>query len=367
MAVQQVNSRSERNKIIAAALLGVLALASLWFAFGPSLTGSSTKTTVSTSPTPRSGSSPRRDIDEVKMPSKAEQDLAYMVPVSYSPNAFGAPDPGRNIFAFYEPPPPCLDCPPPPTPFVTPPTPTPTPTPPYLVAFVSPQNVYAGSKSFRLEMNGDKFTPDAKLFFNGNELPTSFVSPQRLSANVPANMISGAGSAQVIARSPDGSKYSLPVMISIQAPPTPNFQYVGMIARARYNNDTAYFIEQGKPTPTGARLNDVVGGRFRLISIDAEKVIFEDTMLGFKHSVELYRPAPGTAGSTVPTGPGGRPLPQPGGFQPYNPSAPGVSQGIPGIPDGIPRYVPPNRNANVNANVKRPVDDEDDDNDNRRH
>ena len=350
MAVLEGKSPSERNKIIAAALLGVLALGALWFAFGPSFTSGSTKVVVSVSPTPRSGSSPGRELGEVKMPSKEDQYLGYMIPVVYHPGIFDAPNPGRNIFAFYEPARPCPECLPLPTPYVTPPTPTPTPTPPYTLVSVSPQSVYAGSKNFRLEFNGDKFTPDARIYFNGNELPTTFVSPQRLAANVPANFISGAGQLQVIARSPDGSKYSLPGFVMVQAPPTPTFQYIGMIGRTRFNNDTAYFLEQGKQTPIAARLNDVVAGRFRVTSIDADKVLFEDTSLGFRHRVDLYRPAAGTS-TTNPLGPGGRPFPQPGGFSPYNP---GGTQIAPGINTPI-------RRGNVNANVRRDADDDEDD------
>jgi hypothetical protein len=47
MPVLEGKSTSERNKIIAAVLLGVLALVSLWFAFGASIGGS---TTVKVSP-----------------------------------------------------------------------------------------------------------------------------------------------------------------------------------------------------------------------------------------------------------------------------------------------------------------------------
>ena len=68
-----------------------------------------------------------------------------------------------------------------------------------------------------------------------------------------------------------------------------------MIARKRYNNDTAYFQEEGKQTPISGRLNDIVGGRFQLISISAEETIFEDVNLGFKHKVALFRPEPGDA------------------------------------------------------------------------
>ena len=290
------------------------------------------------------------------MPSQAEQNLGYMIPVVYSPQNFGAPGPGRNIFAFYEPPPPCPGCPPDPTPTPKPIIPTPTPQLPYEIFGVSPQSVYAGSKSFRIEVAGDRFTPDAKIFYNNRELPTTFINSQRLAANVPAEFIANAGQAGIMVRTPDGSKYSLSSFMQIQAPPRPQFQYIGMISRQLGNNDTAYFQEPGKQLPTGYRLNDVVAGRFRLVNISAERVVLEDTNLGFRHPVELTRPTPGS--STV-TSPGARP----GGFPgfPQNPGAAPVTRGIPGIPDNIPRYTPPNRNTN-----QRPVDDEDDeDTDNR--
>jgi hypothetical protein len=361
MAVFEGKSPAERNKIIAAILLGVLSFFALWFAFGPSLGGS--KTVATSSPTPKPSVAPaNRELGEVKMPSLGEQQLVYeSTPIFYNPNIHIAPDPGRNIFAFYEPPKPCPECPTPtpkPTQEVTP---VPEPSPPVLLTFVTPQSVYAGAKGFRLEASGDKFTPDVRLVFNGNELPTSFVNPQRIYADVPANLIAGEGNRTVIVQTPDRSLYSTQVIISVQPPPKPTFQYVGMIARKRYNNDTAYFIEQGKQTPTGWRLNDVVAGRFKLVNIDADKVVLEDVNLGFRHTVELFRPP---AGSATTTGPTGRPgFPQPGGFTPYNPGNPSSTQGIPGIPDGIPRYVPPRGSSNSNRPVKRDVDDNDDDDD----
>lgn len=360
MTVLEGKSPAERNKIIAAILLGVLALAALFFAFGPNLSGGATKVTVSVSPTPRASATPSRELGEVRMPTREEEQLGYMFPVVYNRLANYAPDPGRNIFAFYEPPPPCPECPTPipptPKPIIAPPTPP----LPFELAFVAPQSVYAGSKAFRLEVTGDRFTPDAKIYFNGAELSTTYVNPQRLAANVPANLITAEGSPQITVKTPDGTKYSLPSFMAVQPPPKPAFRYIGMIARRLGNNDTAYFEEQGKTTPTGYRLNDVVSGRFRLVDISSERVIFEDVNLGFRHPVELFRPPPGT----VTSGPGpttGRPG-FPGGFP--RPISPSGSQGIPGIPDGIPRYIPPNRNSNTNANrPKRNIDDDEDDED----
>src|SRR5690606_4601543 len=147
-------------------------------------------------------------------------------------------------------------------------------------------------------------------------------------------------------------KYSLSTFLSVQPPPKPQFQYIGMIARRHGNNDTAYLQEPGKQLPTGYRLNDVVAGRFRLVDISAERVVMEDVNLGFRHPVNITRPTPGSAPAGIP-GIQNRP---PAGFPgfPTNPRNP--TRGIPGIPGNIPAYTPPNRNTNT-----RPVDDDDED------
>lgn len=361
-------SPTERNKIIAAAVLGLMSLLALYFAFGRSMFAGSTKVTVTASPTPRtqeaSPGSRSAAAGDLRMPSRQEQDFYNMTtPVVYSPSGFGAPDAGRNIFAFYEPPPPCPTCTPLPTPIPTPPTPTPTPTPPMRVYNVSPQSVFAGSGAFRLEVVGEKFDPSARIYFNQSELPTQFVNEQRLVTTVPASMIAGAGSARILVQTPDGKLYSDQVMISIQPPPTPQFQYVGMIARAKHNNDTAVFRESNRPE-FAARLNDVVGGRFRVISISSAEAVLEDVNLGFRHRLPLYRPEPGS--TSGPGQPPGRP-PQgefPAGiYQPYNPNMqnPNVQQqDIPGIPNNIPRYVPPQPGQPPTPQPQKKDDDDDD-------
>lgn len=363
MKLFEGKSPTERNKIIAAIVLGVSAVLALTYTFGGSFFGGRSKTTitVSASPTP---TATRRSAETVSMPSREEENLIYTtMPVRYVPGDFYAPDAGRNIFAFYEPPPPTPFVPtpiPPPTPEIII-TPTPTPVPPLLVGFVTPQSVYAGARTFRMEVNGDKFTPDSLIYLNGNQLPTTFVSPQQLVADVPSNLIANAGSLYVIVRTPDNRLYSNQIALNVQTPPTPQLQYIGMIARQRSNNDTAYFQEPSKPNapPVGARLNDVVGGRFRLTSISAVETVFEDVNLGFKHRLALYRPTPGQ--STGSNNPNQNPDLNPGRFQRgnpnlnnpnfNNPNPPGVPYTIqpgeiPGIPSNIPIYVPPTPNPN---------------------
>lgn len=363
MNVFEGKSPAERNKIIIAVVLAVLALASLYFAFGESLFGSSTKVTVKVAPKP--SVTPVKSGAPDKMPSLGEQDFAYTTtPIVYNPGMNSAPDPGRNIFAFYEPP---VPTPYSPTPYVPiePRTPTPTPEPPVLIAFVMPQNVYAGAKGFRLEVNGTKFTPDTKIYFRQSAMPTSFVSSEKLTTDIPAGLISTQGPAQVIVQTPDGIKYSNQVMLNILAPPKPTFQYIGLVARKLANNDTAYFQETGKDEPLRARLNDVLGGRFKLVSISTEETKFVDTQLGFSHTLKLYRPAP----SEAPAG-SQRGFPAGGTYQPYTPQTyqppQNVTipeqQNIPGIPNNIPRanqQARPNAVPNkIDPNDPNPPDDD---------
>lgn len=378
MKIFEGKSPAERNKLIAAIALGVMALLALTYTFG-GMFFSSKKTTVavSTSPTPTpKTSAPKGDTQNATLPSQDEVNFQYETTPVVSPGNFYAPDAGRNIFAFYEPPPP--------TPYVTPvapvktptpiPPPVPTPTPPILIGYVTPQSVYSGSKTFRLEVSGDKFTPDSVILFNGSQLPTTFISPQKLVADIPANLIAGEG-ARIITVVAPGGQYSNNISLNVQAPPTPTFKYIGMIARKRFNNDTAYF-DEGKQTPLSGRLNDVFGGRFRLISISAEETIFEDTTLGFKHKLPLYRPEPGTSASSGGTNPNNPGLISPTGIplrgernlynNPNNPNQNNQVQPtyvppqgeIPGIPNSIPRYNPTPQNQQQQKKVD--VDDDDD-------
>ena len=356
-------SPSERNKIIAAAVLGVLALVSLFFAFGRGMFASSTKVTVTVSPTPTPAAPARpANTDAFKMPTADEQAFTYTtVPVVFT-GAPSAPDAGRNIFAFYEPPPPCPTCPTPtPKPIIVP---TPPPPPPayYRVDMVNPQMVYAGQRGFRIEIIGDKFDPDAKIYFSQMQLPTQFLSPQRLVADIPASMVAAEGPQQIIVQNADGKRYSDQRILTVQPRPTPTFQYIGMVARKRHNNDTAYFMMPGTSTPVSARLSDILGGRFKLVSISPQETIFEDVNLGFRHPVKLQVPPPGSATSPAPT----RGFPGGENYVPYNPNLPQQYQvppagSIPGIPDNIPRYIPPAANR-PQPSEKKEDDDTDGDN-----
>jgi hypothetical protein len=359
MAFVDIKNPAERNKLIAAILLGVVALAALYFAFGRSLFGSSTKAATTSTPTPKPSVSPGKD--NFKLPTAEEQNFQDVTTlIVYNPRTAGAPDPGRNIFAFYEPPPPTPYSP---TPVRTPPPtppPTPGPTPHFVVSYIGPENVYAGSRGFRLEVNGDRFTPDARIYFSQTEMPTTYVNGQKLVTDIPSNLIAGEGPRQVIVQTPDGKKYSNQVMLSVQAPPKPQFEYIGMIGRKRYNNDTAYFLEKGKQTPFGARLNDVVGGSFRLVSIQPAEVTFVDVNLGFRHKIAVTKQS--GSGSSGPAGPAGPMINNGfgpgGGLPPPQNTSPDC---VPGIPCNIPRSGVPTPQPGRTP-VRKDVDDNDDGN-----
>jgi hypothetical protein len=376
MKILEGKSPAERKKIILAIALGALVLLMLVYNFSGMFGGRKTTINVSVSPTPTPATSTNasRTNNQIQALNQEAINQDWLTrPVAYTPGSFYAPDAGRNIFAFYEPPPP--------TPYVVvekpikTPTPTPTPTPvppaPLLLGYVSPQSVFAGSKTFRLEVNGDKFTPDTLIIMDGSQLPTNFVSPQKLTTDIPATLIAGEGQRTIMVRTPDGKLYSDPVQMSVQAPPRPTVEYIGVQMARRGNNNTAYFREKGKPTEFSARLNDIINGRFKMVSISVNEVIMEDTSLGFRHKLPMSR-------STVAGGAGVQPSTNRGGFndrnntpgrfpvdgttvQPYNPTMP-QTQEIPGIPSNIPRYVPPPPPNPQQQKKQEDVDDEDGDN-----
>lgn len=320
-------STTERYKLIAAIVLGVVAVASIGFLFfGDSFSSpkvaSNNKNNNSTKT-----SSTSKPITTVPQQNDDPTIGATIAEVVYSQTAPPSVGGGRNIFDIYIPPTPT----PTPIPVIVQ---TPTPKPPLDLYSVSPANVFAKTSDFTIQANGDKFTPDSRISFDNNELPTKYISPQQLSATVPAAFIFTDGARLIMVRTP-GGLYSNTGTLNVMAPPMPNYLYVGLIGDKRYKDDVALMRNKNDTKDLfSIRLNETINekteNRFKVISISEREIVLIDKILKIKH------PLPYTTGGNTSTSTSNNP----GSFPQNNQR--GFPQGaIPGIPNDIQRYQPP--------------------------
>ena len=280
MQAIDLSKPGEKKKLIWAALLGLGAILVLWwvlFGFG---SGSPTTTARPTAtPTPQRATTAQRQNPQV---SPDVQNLAAFTVIDYRRSSYEPPDAQRNIFAYYVPPPK-------PSPPVVEPSPTPPPPPPpVLLASLSPANVYARTADFKLEVAGDKFTPQMHIFVDGRELPTTYKGPQQLFTTIPASFIAAPGQRQVVVRTSDNQLFSNPGTINVAAPPTPeNYTYIGIISPENRVTDTALVQERGNKNVISVYRGDVIGGRFRVTSISEKELVLVDTNLKIKHTLKM--------------------------------------------------------------------------------
>lgn len=272
----------ERRNIIILMVVGVLALFGLYHTFFASDTPpprnvnqNGNKPQPTPTP-PRSTSDVRQQVEELTPP----QPIVYEPPTPFAGAA------GRNIFAYYVPivkPSPTANTN---TSTVDIPTPTPVPPPPpQILAGLSPSNVYARSQGFTLDVTGDKFTPETRVYFAGAELQTQFRSPQQLAATVPAQLVSNAGGREIKVQTPDGVLFSNTMTFNVAQPPTPQFTFVGINAsRKRPEKDIAT-LRNSSNELINVQRGDIVGGRFRVTNISERSIDFVDTQLNITHSL----------------------------------------------------------------------------------
>jgi hypothetical protein len=264
------NNPNEKKKMIAAAMLGVVAIAVLGYVF---FGGSSKKPATNSSVAKVASPTPTRIVKE----EEPVDDPSIYKPVNYNGTIPGVSEADRNIFAYYEPPPPVVKV-------VIPPTPTPTPTPPMTASSLAPSNVYARTDDFSLQVMGDKFTPAVHIVIDGRDLPTRYISAQQLFTTVPAALITNPGARQVMARSNDGKLYSNAIMLNVTPPPVPNYTYVGIIGKPRFN-DTAVLQDKSSKELINVQRGEPIGGRFRVISISEKEIVLVDTTLKIRHTI----------------------------------------------------------------------------------
>lgn len=128
---------------------------------------------------------------------------------------------------------------------------------------------------------GDKFTPAVKIIVDGRALPTRFINSQQIATTVTADLIANPGSRQIIVKNADGTLYSNTINLNITPPPAPNYTYVGLIGKPRFN-DTAVLQDKNSKDFLNVQRGDLVGGRFRVTSISDKEVVLVDTTLKIK-------------------------------------------------------------------------------------
>src|SRR5688572_8231328 len=164
------NNPNEKKKMIAAAVLGVVALIVLgYLIFGGGSTKPTPRASASPTPTPRGPNRP---------PPPEEEDISVYREIGYSGTVVGAPEADRNIFAYYVAPPPAAKPTPPPTP---------APTPPLTVTNVSPASVFARTGDFSLQVTGDKFVAGVRIVIDGRAMATRIISAQQVATTVTAD------------------------------------------------------------------------------------------------------------------------------------------------------------------------------------
>jgi hypothetical protein len=294
MQLVDLGKPGEKKKLIVAGALGLAAILVLWWTLIGFGSGTPTASKPKPSPTPQKAQAQpgRPAASETPRPEVAT--LSDFTELVYQHSSYNAPDSKRNIFAYVEAPPKVTAAP-------ETPTPTPTPTPPVLLAAVSPSNVYARTADFKLELSGDKFSRDLRVFVDGRELATTYINPQQLSTMVPANMIAAPGARNVEVRTPDNKVYSNSLPINVADPPKPNYTYVGIIGTPNRVGDTALVQDRNNKNIVGVFRGDVIGGRFRVTSISDKELVVTDTTLKIKHILAMTEGDRGAGPLTRPT------------------------------------------------------------------
>jgi len=291
MELADLSKPGEKKKLIWAAALGFLAILFLWWTFvgfGSASTPSRPSNPSQPAQNAPRGVNQRATVEQSNSPQVIN--IADLVLPQHQIQVPVVPEPRRNIFAYYEPVQVKVEVPPP--------TPTPPPPPPpVLLAAISPSNVYAKTTEFTMELSGDKFTPEMRVYVDERELPTKYKGPQQMSATLGTAIIATPGIRQFKVRTPDGRVYSNQIQLSVAPPPTPNYAYVGIWGTRHYVN-TALLQDKNNKEILSVQLGDLLSGRFRVTSISDKEIVFVDTNLKIKHSLAMTE-GERTAGSPI--------------------------------------------------------------------
>lgn len=125
---------------------------------------------------------------------------------------------------------------------------------------LSPTSVSVGSSDLTLTVSGSNFVPGTEITWQGNEMPTLYVSSTSLQADLPASDLTTAGTYQVAVEDPMdlGGKNSsgLPFTISNQTS-TSGLTFVNVVANDLAWDPVNQIIYLSLPSVAGANGNSV--------------------------------------------------------------------------------------------------------------
>ena len=89
-----------------------------------------------------------------------------------------------------------------------------------VLSSLSPMSAAPGGPNFTLTVNGSNFSPTSAISWNGQLLVTTYITATQLTANIPANLIGSAGTANVTVTTPSAGTSS-PLTFTIATPTGP--------------------------------------------------------------------------------------------------------------------------------------------------
>ncbi|MCI0663012.1 MAG: hypothetical protein L0220_18245 [Acidobacteria bacterium] len=266
------NSKEKRKRIALGLLLAVFAGVIYYQFFSGSGEPAVTRAVVARNNPSAVPSPTPRQSGKVEPIYSKPLDLASMTNKAASGD--GA---GRNIF-IYPPPPP------PPTPKPAP-TPAPTPPPPITLFSMNPSYRLARTGEFNLAVFGEKIPSDGKVYLDGREYPTTFISAKEVRAKVPGDAIGAAGNLGVMVRSVGDAKlYSNQMSLNIAEPPPPPYRFIGFIQK---KSGAIAVLKSQTDDEVRNVIKDEQFGRWKVISISPQRIILEDTSNKVTHTLNF--------------------------------------------------------------------------------
>ena len=270
---------TEKKKQIAAAVLASLAVITIAYNlfFADSSSSSNSKPGVAAKKVIPGLNSP---VNQAANTDTKPENQVVMVTQPLNTNGIGnsvAPNIGRNIFVYPTPPPPPA--------IKASPTPPPPPPPPITLAGLNPNNVTAQTADFSLTVFGAKLPADARVLFNGAPYPTTFVNETQVKVSVPAAAIANPGALQVEVKSAADpvNFYSNKMMLSVSAPPKPQYRYLGLVVKN--GASVAMIREETETELQSVKKGQKLGSRWQVTNITPNEIEITDVTINIKHHI----------------------------------------------------------------------------------